>query len=162
MGASVKDFLVWTLFMAGAAAIGTMVLRLGLHLSWSDLLIPVGCFMALQTAFYGGILRIRRYKNMQFAFVLVAVYIWAFGVLAGYYLGRWGLVEGIGRSDLWWFTGIMGAIALAGALMPRRWTEGYLSAGIKCARCGHYHEGHDCRCGCQADQFKYANFQPPV
>jgi hypothetical protein len=148
--------------MAVFAATAAIMVHFGLRLSWADLVFPVGCFMALQIALFACIVGLRKYRNSRLGMVTAVVYGWIELALAGYYGSRWDLIKGLGKSDLWLFTGFMGAITLAVALMPSRWMEAWMSGAIKCGRCGHYHEGHDCTCRCRADQFKYPVFQPPA
>ncbi len=155
----VRDLLIWTLFVAVVAALGAVTLHFGCRLSWSELAVPVACFMFLQIAFYAGVVLVRKGRKTRLFVSLVALWLWANGLLFGHYAMRWELVRGLTKHDVWIFSAEVGVIALAGALVPRRWIE--RMGEIKCARCGHYHEGRDCTCGCQADQFKYPSFQPP-
>jgi len=156
---AVSSLVVWTLFWAGVAGCGAALLHFGRHLSWGELAFPAGCFLLMQIALFGGIQLAMKYRSSRSGIVLPAACAWGEIVLGGYYGLRWRLIPGYSRGDLRSFAIWMAAFVAFIVVVPPRW---YARMGeIKCARCGHYHEGRDCICGCRADQFRYGSFQPP-
>ncbi len=156
---SARDLLVWILLWIVAAGTVATMLHYGRRLRWAELAVPVAGFLAIQIALYGGILLARRRRNLQLASGIIGLCIWAEITWAGYYALRWRLIPGYSQSDLRSFSEMMLIFVVILALMPHRWMQ--RMGEIKCGRCGHYHEGRDCTCGCRADQFKYPAFQGP-
>lgn len=147
------------------ALLGALTLHLGRALSWRVLSIPTILFITMQIAFFAAMSDVRRRKSLRIGVLVSGLYCLLFGLLLIYYGSRWGLLMGLGDSDLWPFSGCVAVITIVGMLfVPRRWGDKFEErfAGVKCARCGHYHEGHDCRCGCRANQFRYPPFNAPV
>jgi len=148
--------IVW---VAGFAAVGTIVLRLGLHKSWGEVAVAVCSFIGVLIAMIGSTSLIRKRGWSRLGRTLVATFGCAEIALIAYFGLRWGLLPTFGRGELWLFIGVAGVVVLAFLFAPQSWLE---HAGEpKCRRCGHYHEGRDCTCGCRADQFKYPTFQGP-
>lgn len=132
-----------------------LILRFGLRLTWSELAGPLILFAAVQAAFFTGIVLIRKYKSVRAAALIFGAYAIALFFLVAHYALRMGLHKGFENRDLWRFSAFILALALGVVLMPRQWRQSFFSEGVKCVRCQHYHEGHDCSCGCRADQFKW-------
>jgi len=154
-----RMLIIWTLLWAGIAGCGAILLHFGRHLSWDQLMFPASCFVVLQIALFGGILLARKYRSPRFAIALAASWVWGEIVMGGYYGIRWQVIPGYSRHDLRSFAITMAALVVVIVVVPTRW---FVRMGeVKCARCGHYHEGRDCSCGCRADQFQYPVFQPP-
>lgn len=156
---AIRSLIIWTLLWAGIAGSGAALLHFGRRLSLDQLMFPVGCFLVIQTVLFAGILLARKHRSPRLAIGLVASCMWAEIVLGGYYALRWQVIPGYSRHDLRSFAITMAAFVVVIVVVPpRRFTR---MGEIKCARCGHYHEGRDCSCGCRADQFRYPAFQPP-
>jgi bacteriorhodopsin len=156
---STLALLIWTLLWAFGCGAAAVMLHSARRIGWSELALPVGGFLALQIALFGGILLAQKRRSRQLTSGLLGLCIWAEVTWPGYYAVRWRLIAGYTERDLRSFSEIMLVLVVIFALMPQRWMQ--RMGGIKCARCGHYHEGRDCSCGCRADQFKYPAFQPP-
>jgi hypothetical protein len=153
------ESIIGVVWPAGFAAVGTIVLRLGLHQSWREVMLAVCSFIGLLIAMIASSALIRKRGWSQLGRALVVTFCCAEIALIAYSGSRWGLLPTFGRGELWLFIGIAGVFVLAFLFAPQSWLE---HAGeMKCRRCGHYHEGRDCTCGCQADQFKYPAFQGP-
>lgn len=147
------------------ALFGALTLHLGRALSWRVLAIPTILFATIQIACFAAIIDVRRRKSLRMGVLVFGLYWLLSGLIVIYYGSRWGVLTGLGNSDLWQFSACIAVITIAGILfVPRQWSDKIEDrfAGIKCARCGHYHEGHDCSCGCRADQFRYPPFNAPV
>ena len=140
---------------AFVAFIGVLILRLGLRLSWSELAVPLILCAALQTVFFGAMLRLRRTRSVRIGAVIVGAYFAASFSILVHYASRWRLRIGFGPNDLRQFIIFLFVIVIAVVVMPRGWTDSLWAEGVKCVRCHHYHEGHDCSCGCRVDQFKW-------
>jgi hypothetical protein len=132
-----------------------LILHVGLHLSWNTLAFPCASFVAVQIASYAAIAWAWKYKNMRIVAPVVGAYWVGSGSIVIHYSLIWGLHTGLGDHDLWGFNAFIVALVLGLVLMPRRWTDEYFADGVRCSRCHHHHEGHDCNCGCRTDQFKY-------
>jgi hypothetical protein len=143
---------------AGIALSGALILHLGLRLNWSTLAIPFASFAAFQVAFFAAIFWAQKHKYMRMAALIVGIYLAGSGSMLIHYSSRWGLQTGLGEGDLWGFNASIAAVTIGLVLMPRRWRERLSAEGVECTRCHHYHEGHDCTCGCRVDQFKYPMF----
>lgn len=153
------ESVIGVVLVAGFAAVGAIVLRLGFHRSWGEVTLAIGCFVAIMIAMFASAAFVRKRKWSRIGVAIMAICLWAEIALAAYFAWCWDLLPAFGRSDLWLFLGLTGAITLAVTLAPRRWLEH--AQEPKCRRCGHYHEGRDCTCGCRVDQFKYPPFQAP-
>lgn len=134
---------------------GIVALHFDLRLSWHKSVVPVAGFMALQFSFLSGMYLVKKYKDLLGAIAISGIYLLAEALLAIYYGTRWRLWEGHEGLDPWWFITFIAVATFTIILLPFRWTEA-LFTGIRCARCGHYHRGHDCRCGCRAAEFKHS------
>ena len=136
---------------------GAVILRFGLRLSWTESVIAAACFVILQIAFVMSMPLIGRHTNdrARAGSVIVALYLITEGILVIYFGSRWGLM----KSGACWFAAIFTIMIATVFLLPSRWTENL--GLIKCARCRHYHEGQNCRCGCRAEQFKYPAMSAP-
>lgn len=136
---------------------GAVILRFGLRLSWTESVIAAAGFVILQIAFVTGISLVRRHTHERARAVSVtaALYLITVGILVIYFGSRWGLMN----SGACWFAAIFTVMIATVFLLPSRWTENL--GRIKCARCRHYHEGQDCRCGCRAGQFEYPAMSAP-
>jgi hypothetical protein len=156
---SMRSLLVWTSLWAVTAAVGATLLHYARRLSWSELALPAAGLLAMQIALYAGILLARKRRSLQVASALVGLCIWAEITWAGYYAWRWALIPGLTETNLRSFSEIMLIFMIVFALMPQRWMR--RMGEIKCAKCGHYHEGRDCSCGCRAGQFQYPSFPAP-
>lgn len=146
------------------ALLGALVLHFGIRLSWNDVAIPVILFTSVQIAYFAAMYRVRTHKSLRFAFAVLGSDLLISGLMMIHYGSRWGLLKGLGDSDLWGFSACIALITLFGMavapLLGKRGLEDRLG-GIRCDRCKHYHEGHDCTCGCSTEQFKYPPFAGP-
>ena len=145
------------------ALLGALVLHFGIRLSWNDLAIPVILFTSVQIACFAAMFRVRTHKSLRFAFAVLGSNLLISGLIVVHYGSRWALLKGL-DDDLSAYFVCMMVIALFGiSLSPfltNRSVEDRLG-GIRCDRCKHYHEGHDCTCGCRVEQFKYPPFAGP-
>jgi hypothetical protein len=140
---------------AFVAFMGVLILRLGLRLSWSELAVPLMLFAALQTVFFGAMFWFRRTRSVRIGAVVLGAYFAASFSILVHYASLWRLSIGLGPDDLRQFIIFLFALVIAVVVMPRRWTDSLWAGSVKCVRCHHYHEGHDCGCGCRVDQFKW-------
>ena len=142
--------------LLGFVSVPVLILRLGLHLPWHTLAIPVAVFAAIQAAFVAAMSLARKDKSLRTRVAVLALYWLASWLVVLYCVLRWGLIAREDRA-FWIIAIVIGCVATAGSIvMPRRWRDSLLaSSGVDCARCGHCHEFRDCKCGCRADQFKY-------
>ena len=146
---------IWSLATTAAmtAFFAILILRYGLRLAWAELTIPVPLFVLLQVAFVAGVLWAGKRRRPRIAAPMGGAYFVALFWMLAHYGAQWGLHTGLEQRDFWMFSGFAAAVVVALVLMPQRWVKNW--NGVKCVRCGHYHEGRDCSCGCMAIQFKY-------
>lgn len=156
---SARALFVWILLWVVTVFVGATLLHDSRHLSWSELGVPAAGFLAIQFALYGGIFLARKRHNQRVGTGTFGLCIWADITWIGYYAWRWRLIPGYSENDLQKFSEIMLIFVVVFALRPQSWMR--RMGEIKCVRCGHYHEGRDCTCGCRADEFKYPPFQAP-
>jgi hypothetical protein len=140
------------------ALVGVLILHLGLRLSWSELAAPLMLFATLHTVTIGAMFWFQRTRNIRIGVPIIAVYFAVLFSIVVHYASRWRLNIGLGPDDLPNLLISLFVVVIAAVVMPRRWTVSFFAEGVRCARCHHHHEGHDCTCGCRVDQFKYPVF----
>jgi hypothetical protein len=148
VGAAVLGF-------AFAACPYLLILHFGLRLSWRDAAVPLLLFTAVSAILFSGIVQVQKHKSLRIAACIFGAYTIVSFFLLAHYGSRWGFHTGFENGDLWRSAAFIVAIVIGVVLLPRQWSEGLFAEGVKCARCYHYHEGHDCSCGCRLDQFKW-------
>lgn len=135
--------------------LGILILHLGLRLTWRALAGPLALLAAPQTIFLGAMFWVQRSRSIRIGAPIVGAYFAGLFSIFVYYASRWRLRVGFGPIDLRNLLIFLFVLVIAVVMMPRRWTDGLFAGGVICVRCHHYHEGHDCSCGCRVDQFKW-------
>jgi hypothetical protein len=135
--------------------LGILILHLGLRLCWSTLAVPLLLLSVLQTMFFAALFWVQRTRSIRMGAPIVGAYFAALFSIFVYYASRWRLNIGLGPGDLRNILIFFVVLVIAAVLVPRSWTDALFAEGVKCVRCHHYHEGHDCSCGCRVDQFEW-------